>query len=168
MKSQRKQHSSAFDEANGTRRAGARTSDELPTFPTQGLSLSSAGCYSRGTEPHLGGGYNLCPDAYRVHVPSRHYRLVQPSCDVLAVMDTAFCLDALEQALQRGKPLIFNSDQGVQFTSIVFTGKLKAEAIQISMDGRGRVFDNIFVERLWRTVKYEDIYLKDYASVAEY
>ena len=82
-------------------------------------------------------------------------------------MDTAFCLDALDQALQQGKPLIFNSDQGVQFTSVVFTGKLKSESIQISMDGRGRVFDNIFVERLWRTVKYEDIYLKEYASVAE-
>lgn len=82
-------------------------------------------------------------------------------------LDTAFCLDALDQALLRGKPVIFNSDQGVQFTSADFTGKLAAQAIQISMDGRGRAFDNIFVERLWRTVKYEDIYLKEYASVVE-
>jgi len=82
-------------------------------------------------------------------------------------LDTAFCLDALDQALLRGKPVIFNSDQGVQFTSAEFTGKLAAQAIQISMDGRGRAFDNIFVERLWRTVKYEDIYLKEYASVVE-
>ena len=80
-------------------------------------------------------------------------------------LDTAFCLEALDQALAQGKPSIFNSDQGVQFTSMAFTGKLEAQAIQISMDGRGRAFDNIFVERLWRTVKYEDVYLKEYASV---
>jgi len=80
-------------------------------------------------------------------------------------LDTAFCLKALDQALAQGNPSIFNSDQGVQFTSMAFTGKLEAQAIQISMDGRGRAFDNIFVERLWRTVKYEDVYLKEYASV---
>ncbi len=80
-------------------------------------------------------------------------------------LDTAFCLEALDRALAQGKPSIFNSDQGVQFTSLAFTGKLEAQAIQISMDGRGRAFDNIFVERLWRTVKYEEVYLKEYASV---
>jgi putative transposase len=83
-------------------------------------------------------------------------------------MDASFCVDCLEEALRNyGKPEIFNSDQGSQFTSADFTGVLKREEIKISMDGRGRAFDNIFVERLWRNVKYEDIYLKGYATVGE-
>jgi len=80
-------------------------------------------------------------------------------------LDGAFCLDTLQQALLWGKPEIFNTDQGVQFTAHAFTDTLKAAGIQISMDGRGRAFDNIFNERLWRSVKYEDIYLKEYATV---
>ena len=80
-------------------------------------------------------------------------------------LDSAFCLDALDQALEHGKPEIFNTDQGAQFTAHAFTGALKAADIRISMDGRGRAFDSIFVERLWRTVKYEDIYIRDYPSV---
>jgi putative transposase len=76
-------------------------------------------------------------------------------------------LQALELALRKGQPEIFNSDQGSQFTSNDFTTKLLDNKIDISMDGKGRVFDNIFVERLWRTVKYEEVYLKDYTSVSE-
>ena len=82
-------------------------------------------------------------------------------------LDIRFCLDALRQALLLGQPDIFNTDQGVQFTARRFTDPLKDAGVRISMDGRGRVFDNIFIERLWRTVKYEDIYLKDYASVGQ-
>lgn len=82
-------------------------------------------------------------------------------------LETGFCLQALEQALGISKPEIFNTDQGVQFTCLDFTGRLEQEEIRISMDGRGRVFDNIFVERLWRTVKYEEIYLKHYQTVSE-
>ena len=82
-------------------------------------------------------------------------------------LDSSFCLVALQQALLHAQPEIFNTDQGVQFTSSDFTGELEVARIQISMDGRGRVFDNIFIERLWRSVKYEDIYLKDYDSVPE-
>jgi putative transposase len=83
-------------------------------------------------------------------------------------MEAVFCVDCLEDALRaHGKPEIFNSDQGSQFTSEAFTDVLKREDIVISMDGRGRVFDNIFVERLWRNVKYEDVYLKGYAQVGE-
>jgi putative transposase len=82
-------------------------------------------------------------------------------------MELDFCLEALDRALRRGRPEIFNSDQGSQFTSEKFTGKLEARKIAVSMDGRGRCFDNIFVERLWRSLKYEEVYLKDYASVAE-
>jgi putative transposase len=80
-------------------------------------------------------------------------------------LDGYFCIEALRQALQRGQPEIFNTDQGAQFTALNFTGLLEAAHIRISMDGRGRALDNIFVERLWRTVKYEDIYLKEYATV---
>jgi len=83
-------------------------------------------------------------------------------------LDTAFCVDCLEEAIQRyGNPEIFNTDQGCQFTSDSFTGVLKAHGIAISMDGRGRALDNIFVERLWRSVKYEDVYLKGYANPME-
>jgi putative transposase len=83
-------------------------------------------------------------------------------------MDVAFCLAALEEALARfGKPEIFNTDQGSQFTSGAFTGMLTAAGIRISMDGRGRWIDNVFIERLWRSLKYEDIYLKGYADGGE-
>lgn len=82
-------------------------------------------------------------------------------------LDGYFCLDALLQALARGRPEIFNTDQGVQFTAHAFTACLEAATIRISMDGRGRALDNIFIERLWRSVKYEDIYLKDYAAVRD-
>jgi putative transposase len=82
-------------------------------------------------------------------------------------LETAFCLEALERALKRGPPGIFNTDQGSQFTSEDFTGRLEQAEIRISMDGLGRVTDNIFIERLWRSVKYEDIYLRDYADGAE-
>ena len=79
-------------------------------------------------------------------------------------LDGLFCLDALETALAISRPDIFNSDQGVQFTALAFTSRLLRAGIQISMDGRGRAYDNIFVERLWRTVKYEDIYLHRYPT----
>ncbi len=80
-------------------------------------------------------------------------------------LDGAFCLAALRRALQHGRPDIFNTDQGVQFTAHDFIHELETAGIRISMDGRGRYLDNIFVERLWRTVKYEDVYIKEYAHV---
>jgi len=80
-------------------------------------------------------------------------------------MDAAFCVDCLEDALRHhGKPEVINSDQGSQFTSSAFTDVLKRESAALSMDGRGRALDNIFVERLWRSVKYQDVYLKGYAK----
>ncbi len=82
-------------------------------------------------------------------------------------LEADFCLAALEQALGVAKPEIFNTDQGTQFTSRDWTGRLEEAEVKISMDGRGRCFDNIFIERLWRSVKYEEVYLKDYASRAE-
>ena len=83
-------------------------------------------------------------------------------------MDSGFCVEALQEALDHyGSPEIFNSDQGVQFTSAAFTGVLAASGVRISMDGKGRYLDNIFIERLWRSLKYEDVYIKLYASVPE-
>jgi putative transposase len=83
------------------------------------------------------------------------------------LLDTSFCVAAVEEALSTGRPEIFNTDQGSQFTDSDFTGVLRDHGVAISMDGRGRFSDNIFVERLWRSLKYEEIYLRAYASVAE-
>ncbi|NDG27473.1 MAG: IS3 family transposase [Proteobacteria bacterium] len=82
-------------------------------------------------------------------------------------MDLEFCLDVLGQALALGTPNVFNTDQGSQYTSPQHTGMLETAGIEVSMDGRGRYLDNIFTERLWRTIKYEEVYLKDYESIQE-
>jgi len=91
--------------------------------------------------------------------------------EVATSLDVGFCLTALDRALaaasNNGLPAVFNTDQGAQFTSESFTGRLEARGIVISMDGRGRAMDNIFVERLWRSVKYEEVYLNDYEQVPE-
>jgi putative transposase len=78
-----------------------------------------------------------------------------------------FCVEALDEALKRGKPEVFNTDQGSQFTSAVFVNRLLDRAVAVSMDGRGRALDNVFIERLWRSVKYQEIYLRDYSTVAD-
>jgi putative transposase len=82
-------------------------------------------------------------------------------------LDGGFCLEALDEALSRGRPEVFNTDQGSQFTSREYTGRLEAAGIAVSRDGRGRAPDNVFVERLWRSVKYEDVYIKDYERVPD-
>jgi putative transposase len=82
-------------------------------------------------------------------------------------LDAGFCVDALDEALRKGRPEIFNTDQGVQFTSTEFTGRLETAGVRISMDGRGRVFDNIMIERLWRSVKQEEVYIKSYETVRD-
>jgi putative transposase len=82
-------------------------------------------------------------------------------------LDGSFCLEMLDEALSRGKPEVFNTDQGVQFTAQAWTGRLESVGVAVSMDGRGRCLDNVFVERLWRTVKYEDIYLRCYETVPQ-
>jgi len=89
------------------------------------------------------------------------------SWEISVTLDTSFCMDALDRALRVATPEIFNTDQGVQFTSAEFTNRLKAADVRISWDGRGRALDNIFVERLWRSVKYEEVYIKDYQSVTQ-
>ncbi len=89
------------------------------------------------------------------------------SWEVSVTQEVDFCLSALDWALRRGRPEIFNTDQGSQFTSGDFTGRLLEAEVRISMDGRGRALDNVFVERLWRTVKYEEVYLKEYETVPD-
>jgi putative transposase len=104
--------------------------------------------------------------AYLVAVIDWHSRYVL-SWRLSNTMDTSFCIDALNEALSKGTPEVFNTDQGSQFTSEDFLAPLIARGISISMDGRGRALDNIFVERLWRSVKYEDIYPKGYETISE-
>lgn len=105
--------------------------------------------------------------AYLVAVMDWHSRKVL-AWRLSNTLDVQFCLEALQEALSRfGPPEIFNTDQGCQFTSRDFTGMLQAHGIHISMDGKGRAFDNIFVERLWRSVKYEEVYLKHYETLRE-
>lgn len=105
--------------------------------------------------------------AYLAAIIDWHSRLVL-AWQVSNTMDAGFCVDCLRQALAKfGKPEIFNTDQGSQFTASAFTGVLIAQGIPISMDGRGRALDNVFIERLWRSVKYEDIYLNGYEAIPD-
>jgi len=134
--------------------------------------------------PYLLGGLDIdhsnhvwCTDITYVRMPGGFVYLTAVmdwysrrvlSWEVSATIDDSFCVNALELAIRRfGRPEIFNTDQGAQFTGKAFTDVLKDNGIRISMDGKGRATDNIMVERLWRSVKYEEIYLKEYASVLE-
>lgn len=134
--------------------------------------------------PYLLGGLDInrinqvwCTDITYVRMPGGFVYLTAVmdwysrkvlSWEVSVTMDDSFCVSALERAIRRyGKPDIFNTDQGSQYTGKDFTDVLKANGITISMDGKGRAMDNIMIERLWRSVKYEEIYLKEYASVLE-
>ena len=103
---------------------------------------------------------------YLVAIMDWHSRYVL-AWDISITLADDFCVQTLERALMISRPETFNTDQGVQFTSADFTTVLEREGIRISMDGRGRVYDNIFVERLWRTVKYEEVYLHQYLTVAD-
>lgn len=103
---------------------------------------------------------------YLVAIIDWHSRYVI-SWEIATSLDSTFCIRALESALRKSRPEIFNSDQGVQFTSKNYTNILESNGVQISMDGKGSYYDNIFVERLWRTIKYEEVYLKAYGSVKE-
>ena len=104
--------------------------------------------------------------AYLVAVMDWYSRYVV-SWELSLSMEVDFCVSALDRALSVARPEIFNTDQGSQFTAEAFTSRLTSAGVSVSMDGRGRVFDNIMVERLWRTVKYEEVYLKDYEEVQE-
>jgi putative transposase len=103
---------------------------------------------------------------YLAAVIDWHSRFVL-SWELSNTLDGSFCLDALEAALAWGRPEVFNTDQGCQFTAEAFTSRLLSAGVAVSMDGKGRCLDNVFVERLWRSVKYEDVYLRGYETVAQ-
>ena len=103
---------------------------------------------------------------YLVAIMDWHSRYVV-AWNLSNTLDANFCVEALEEALRKGKPVVFNTDQGSQLTGDGFTGLLVSHGVRISMDGKGRYLDNIFIERLWRTVKYEEVYLKAYSSGRE-
>ena len=156
---------------------GLSGSPHKPTFSgTVYLSVFAQWGDDRAPEPRLERRYYLYSAVERVCVSGGNPGLVFSVCVVLRLagvaplsnsLETVFCREALDEDLEIGTPDIFNSDQGCQFTSADFTGALKQREIKISMDGRGRCFDNIFVERLWRSVKYEDVYLKGYQTMTE-
>ena len=144
----------------------SRPNEEHPVYPylLRGLTISRANQVwaTDITYIPLARGY-----AYLVAIIDWHSRRVL-SWRLSNTMDPSFCVEALQEALSRfGRPEIFNSDQGSQFTSKDFTDVLLAAGVKISMDGKGRCLDNVFVERLWRSLKYEDVYLKAYANLIE-
>jgi putative transposase len=144
----------------------SRPNQEHPVYPylLRGLTISRANQVwaTDITYIPLARGY-----AYLVAIMDWHTRRVL-SWRLSNTMDPSFCVEALQEALSRfGRPEIFNSDQGSQFTSKDFTDVLLGAGVKISMDGKGRCLDNVFVERLWRSLKYEDVYLKAYANLID-
>lgn len=138
---------------------------EHPKYPylLSGLSIETPNhvwC-SDITYIRLRGGF-----VYLVAVMDWYSRFVL-SWDLSITLDADFCVTTLDRALADAQPQIFNTDQGSQYTSESFTSRLKEACVRISMDGKGRAFDNIMIERLWRSVKYEEVYLKDYVSVQD-
>ncbi|MGY3134088.1 hypothetical protein ACVWZM_004770 [Bradyrhizobium sp. USDA 4501] len=150
---------------------GPRPNTTRPAGP-QDLSLSVAQLDDRPAKPGIiGGRHHVSAHRPRLSVSRRHHRLGEPCGSGAAVVEHGgrlFCVAALEEALANyGTPEIFNTDQGSHFTSAAFTGALAGAGIKISMDGRGRWMDNVFIERLWRSLKHEDIDLKGYADGRE-
>jgi putative transposase len=136
--------------------------DEIPrTFPNSRINHTNYVWSSDITYIRLAKGF-----VYLVAILDWFSRYVL-SWELSITLDTSFCLEALEKAFQSTTPVIFNTDQGVQFTSQEYIQRLKAANVRISWDGRGRALDNIFVERLWRSVKYEEVFIKDYRTVLD-
>ena len=146
------------------------TSRPAPAPPD--LSLPAAWARDRAAPSGLVHRHHLHPPGAWLRLPHGGHGLVQPLYTVLGGLGdhdrSVSCISALQSALRgHGRPEIFNSDQGAQFTSQAFTAVLNAAEVRISRDGKGRAMDNIMVERLWRTVKYEEIYLKEYRRVSD-
>ncbi len=165
------QTGSAVDAQDGLGFGGAEAQHQPPGASAQGLPLPAAGVADHAAEPGVVRGHHLHPPGQGVRLSDGRdglAQLLRARLGGLGDPGRGLCVNALESALRRrGRPEIFNTDQGAQFTGKAFTGVLKAAQVRISMDGKGRALDNIMVERLWRSVKYEEIYLKDYQSVAE-
>jgi len=157
-----------------------RTMNLLAIYPKRGLSKSHP---EHKIYPYLLKGLDIVRANQVWCADITYIQLARGFCYLVAIMDwfsryvlswrvsntleADFCVECLEEALEYGRPEIFNTDQGSQFTSKDFTQKLLKGNIRISMDGRGRVFDNIFIERLWRTVKYENIYVQGYETIMD-
>ena len=158
----------ATDASDGPREHGAEAPDEHAGAGPSGLPVSAARARDRAAEPGVGHGYHLHPDGARLRLPGGDHRLVlPPGAGVAAVQHAGHGLLPRGPAGRFGRPTIFNTDQGSQFTAGDFTRALRDREIKISMDGKGRYLDNIFVERLWRSLKYEEIYLHPYDSLTE-
>ena len=158
--------------------AGSGSGSDLPQAQyqqacagTQDIPLLAERSGSRQGQSGLGGRHHLPAHVPGVPVSGGHYGLAQPvQCcpgDSPTRWEAGFCINALKEALGKGQPEVFNTDQGSQFTSEAFSGLLLERGIKVSMDGKGRYLDNIFVERLWRSVKYEEVYLKAYRNGSE-
>ena len=159
------------DAADGHRGDLSSTEDDGDRVGTPEIPVSAAGSRDHTAGRRVGGGHHVHPDGAwlcvsRCRAGLGDRRLL--SWRLSITMEAAFCVETLEDALARhGKPEIFNTDQGSQFTGAAFTGVLADNGVAISMDGRGAWRDNVFVERLWRSVKYEEVYLRGYDSVSE-
>jgi putative transposase len=161
----------AADARDGDRSFGSAPRHEQSRAWTQDISLPAAGPCDHRAEPRVGFRHHLYPDGARLSVSRGDHRLGQPGGSGLAAVEhhrqRVLRRSAGGGSGRHGKPRIFNTDQGAQFTSAAFTGKLEAAGVAISMDGRGRFMDNIFIERLWRSIKYEEVHLKAYADGRE-
>lgn len=159
------------DAADGHRLFISQTSPQQALCGASGVPVYAPGAEYRSAQPGMGNGYHLHSDGQRVHVPGCHHGLGQQKTlgwRLSNTLDSRFCVNALKALLCRyGAPEIFNSDQGGQFTSEAFTGVLKQWQVMISMDGKGRFRGNIFIERLWRALKYERVYLRAYETRTE-
>ena len=163
--------------AGATADAHHGAAGHLPSSPYQpasagvtSLSLSVGKGQSHPAQPGVDRRHHLPAHGPGLPLPGGHHGLAQPVRGGMAAVQTLeadFCVDALQEALSQGRPQVFNTDQGSQFASRQFTQVLQDHGVKISMDGKGRYADNIFVERLWRTVKYEEMHLKAYANASE-
>ena len=159
------------DEAHGNRGDLSPAEHQQAIAGSQDLSLSLAREEDRARRSCVGDGHHLPSDGAWLRLSRRRRRRVQPAGPVASPVDHdgggVLRRGAREALAKHGKPEIFNTDQGSQFTSIDFTGVLLEHGVAISMDGKGAWRDNVFVERLWRSVKYEEVYLRAYDSVSE-
>ena len=159
--------------SNGAQGCLPSSQDQQAGTVPQSLPISIEWHGDNEAKPSMGSRYHLYPHGARILVPGGYvvimdwYSRYVLSWRLSNTLDAGFCVDALEEALRKGRPDIFNTDQGAQFTSEAFTGLLEQHGIKISMDGKGRYSDNLFIERLWRTVKYGEVYLRAYQDGKE-
>ena len=158
----------ASDGNNGAQGHLPAPQDEPTGSWPPSISVPATGCSDYPAQPGLERGHYLHPhgSGLLVAIMDGYSRYVL-SWRLSNTLEVDFCIEALEEALRNGQPEIFNTDQGAQFTSQAFTGLLEQHGVRVSMDGKGCYTDNLFIERLWRSLKYEEVYLKAYAGGKE-